>query len=80
MVMARSWTKLIGFLASGCESNRKGMQLELAYRNNRQYEWPVEMGFATREEVELATFDELEMFNYQADKKFELMQGMDPEE
>ncbi|MEN2367592.1 hypothetical protein [Levilactobacillus brevis] len=56
------------------------MQLELAYRNNRQYEWPVEMGIATREEVELATFDELEMFNYQADKKFELMQGMDPEE
>ncbi|WP_155403002.1 hypothetical protein [Levilactobacillus brevis] len=56
------------------------MQLELAYRNNRQYEWPVEMGIATREEVELATFDELEMFNYQADKKFELMQGMDQEE
>ncbi|ARN97458.1 hypothetical protein AZI10_04835 [Levilactobacillus brevis] len=51
--------------------------MELAYRNNRQYEWPVEMGIATREEVELATFDELEMFNYQADKKFELMQGMD---
>lgn len=78
--MVRSWKKLISFLANGCKSNRKGMQLELAYRNNRQYEWPVEMGIATREEVELATFDELEMFNYQADKKFELMQGMDPEE
>jgi len=56
------------------------MQLELAYRDNRQYEWPVEMGIATREEVTIATFDELEMFNYQADKKFELMQGIAPEE
>lgn len=78
--MVRSWKKLISFLANGCASNRKGMQLELAYRNNRQYEWPVEMGIATREEVEFATFDELEMFNYQADKKFELMQGLNPEE
>jgi len=72
--MAKSWKKLISFLASGCESNRQGMQLELNYRENRQYEWPVEMGIATREEVELATFDELEMLNYQADKKFKLMQ------
>lgn len=67
-------------MANGCKSNRKGMQLELAYRDNRQYEWPVEMGIATREEVTIATFDELEMFNYQADKKFELMQGIAPEE
>ncbi|WP_436704235.1 hypothetical protein [Lactiplantibacillus plantarum] len=55
-------------------SSRKGAKLKLDYEKNRVFEWPVEMQIATREEIAVATADQIEMYNYQADRKFELMQ------
>ena len=55
-------------------SSRKGAKLKLDYEKNRAFEWPVEMQIATREEIAVATADQIEMYNYQADRKFELLQ------
>jgi len=66
----------ISFLASGCVNNKKSFRIERDYENNRQFEWPVEMGIASRDEVAIATREQLDMFNFQANKKLELLQSL----